>query len=265
MVNPITRGLGWKPALPQHIASTSFTDVGKFGIMRAAPLPRETNNRACNPLIRDQSGSNMCTGFGFTGAAHSRLKILGFNPPPFAPRLPYTVGRMLARSSRRERLIDDGAYPDLVAMGIMEFGFVPETQFPFTDDPEAVNEEPDLLTLSRASQFLLQNFTRIAETGEHRARAVMEALSVGHLVPLGMMVGSKFMDHKGDFPLDLEDQDTIMGGHMTYLIDYEGNGEVFWGVNSYGTGYGYKGLYQITRRRLMHPTTSDLFDMVVIP
>lgn len=265
MINPCTRRFGWKPDTPDLVANARYTDISKFGTKRGGILPRETNNRAHQPVIRDQDESSRCTGFGFTGAAHTRLKILGFDPPLFSARFPYDVGRMLARMRKGEPLIDDGAYPDLVATGIKEYGFALESQFPSHYDISTVNDEPDLMSFSQASQFLLQNFSRIGQVGEHRANAAMQILADGHTIPIGMMVGPAFMDHKGSFPLDLEDPDTIMGGHMTYLIDYEDDGEVFWGVNSYGTGYGYKGLYQITRRRLMHSTTSDLYNMIIIP
>ncbi len=256
----IKRAFGWKPDQPEHISLVEFTDVSKFAATR---LPVATHNAGfCDPVVRDQYGTSACTGFAFTGAAHSRLRILGYDPQLFSPRHTYGVGRMLARDSKDESLIDDGAIPFYVGGGIKEFGFALESAFPFTDDPRAINEEPDLATFQNASQFRLQNFSRIGQTGLHRRNAVMRALAAGEPVPIGMQVGQKFMDHNGDFPLGIEAD--FIGGHMTYLIDYEDDGEVFIGVNSWGLSWGYKGLYKISAERLMHSSTSDLYNMVIV-
>ncbi len=51
-----------------------------------------------------------------------------------------------------------------------------------------------------------------------------------------------------------------IGGHMTYLVGWEDYGRVFIGNTSYGLSYGDNGFYRIFDEKLMHPSTTDLYN-----
>lgn len=254
------RSCGWKPDTDVMAAGVRPLYAAKRLEAPPVVLPRKTSNLAHLCEKRDQFGSSACVGFGFTGAIHTRLRFLGYDPETFSAALPYKVGRMLGRFDKHERLVDGGSYPALVARSIRTYGLCLEREHPFNE--RTINEEPDLLSFSNASRFRLQAFHRITETGQARLRRVMECLAEGEPVPLGMQVGDEFQEYRSNRdPIGVETENT--GGHMVYAVDYEDDGDVIIGCNSWGTDWGDDGMFRMSSAKLMHSSTSDLYHVVV--
>jgi hypothetical protein len=255
------RAKGWLPDLEEHISKTpSFEGIGaaqKFGSVRT---PREHDALVDDCLVRDQEQTSMCVGFGLTGAIYCRLHTIGIPCKPLAPQPLYGLTRMASRINKRAKLTDDGCYPFVAQTVLSDFGVAPESAYPF--NPETVNEEIDLQAIMIASQFRVSSFQRITHRGSSRVDICKRAIASGHTVPLGMMVGAEFEDYTSSKdPIGVEVGD--VGGHMTFLCGYEDGGEVFIGCNSWGEDYGDHGFYRISREKLEHPSTTDLYEFVI--
>ncbi len=256
------RRFGWKPDTEDHISKTpvfeGFYAAQKLGLVRT---PREHSALTDFCLVRDQESTSMCVGFGLTGSARCRLHSIGIPCEPFSPQALYGLTLMAMRPNKSDPLIDDGCYPFVAASILYDFGLCPERLYPF--NPHTVTKEVDLQTVMSASQFRLQSFRRIAARGSERVTMCKRSIAAGHPVPLGMLVGDEFQAYTSSKdPVGIETgPDT--GGHMTFLCGYEDDGEVFIGCNSWGTSWGDKGFYRIHRSKLEHPSTSDLYEMVI--
>jgi len=264
-------GKGWKPDLDEHVhecrlagASRCEAVFPKYGYgMRTAAMPSAYDglSRFCD--VRDQRFSSACVGFTVAGAAQTRLLRRGYNVGRFSPLVPYAYGRQAEGTYKNMPLPDDGSHPFLVMSGVSMFGLVVEALWPFGDDyQKKVTQEVPFDVFAAASQFRVTAFSRIEDVGKARVDACKAALLDDHPVLLGMQVGREFEAYqRGLGPVGIETGDT--GGHMTYLVAYEDDGEVFVGCNSWGRDYGDGGLYRIHRSKIEHASTTDLYDFEV--
>jgi hypothetical protein len=257
---------GWKPDTLAHINDCDVAGAvyraERFGAARLASGSSFYDlMRFC--AVRDQEETSACVGFGLTGAAYARLRSLGYDCGYFSPLASYSIGRQLEGIYKGKLLPDDGSYPSLVMSGGKRFGLVAESVWPFDRDHSSrVHQEVPFDVLQKASQFRLANFARIDAKGDARVEACKRAIASMHPVPLGMRVGSKFLNYApGRDPVGVEFDD--LGGHMTFLCGYEDDGNVFIGCNSWGTGYGEDGFYKITREKLCDESTTDLYDFML--
>lgn len=255
-------GFGWKRDKAEHIAATEIAGpvyrADRFG---AAPVkfPKNFYDLMKFSRILDQEETSACVNFAMTGAVDCRLRVLGFNPEPLSPCANYPIGRRM-EIGKTAPLTDDGSIPYLVFESARRHGIPSAKVWPF--DPKRINEDPPFDVFQQASQFRLSNVARIDATGEARKLAAMQAIYAMHPVPNGMMVGSDFMDYLSNRdPVDVET--SVLGGHMTYLVGWEDYGRVLIGNTSYGTGYGDQGFYRIYDTKFMHPSTSDLYNLIV--
>lgn len=257
---------GWKPDTAQHIADTPvFTSVmraQRYGASQKLPSAVNLLGKYFSP--RDQKLSSACVGFALAGAIYVRLHFLGFGVPLFSPLAIYAVARQREGIFKNKPLPDDGSYPFLAAAGITYNGIVYEKDWPFDQDYESrVLQEVPIDIFQKASQFRVGGIHRITQTGDALVETCMRALASAHPVPLGMRVGQAFSDYtRGRGPVDVESgPDT--GGHETFLIGYEDNGDTFLTANSWGRDQGDEGVVRITRDKLTHPSTSDLYDFTI--
>lgn len=253
---------GWKADRDEHIVETEVASAvyraDRFG---ATPLsfPKDFFDLRRYSAILDQYRSSACVGFTVAGAAHCRLRAVGFNPESFSPVAPYSMGRKLDVGPNGA-LIDDGSIPFLVMTGAKRFGLPTYKAWPYDRyDTSRLDMEVPFHVYQQASQFRLSNFARITATGDARVVAVMQALFAMHPVPLGMQVGDEFQNYKkGRGPVGIETVNT--GGHMTYLVGWEDYGEVFIGNTSWGLDYGDEGFFRIHKSKLIHPSTTDIYN-----
>lgn len=255
--------MGWKRDLVEHVReadkASALYRAERYGAARLG-LPRAVNDLGKHCFVRDQGEASACVGFGITGAVYARLHHLGFGVGLFSAQACYATAIQLEGIHKGKPLPDEGSYPYLAMTGVRRFGLVEESAWPF--DYSKIHQEVPFDVFQKASQFRLSAFARIDVEGDARVGACMRALSCGHPVPLGMQVGRAFMDYRrGLGPVGVETEDT--GGHMTFLVGYEDDGDVFIGCNSWGRDYGDEGFYRITRGKLTHESTTDLYDFTI--
>jgi hypothetical protein len=257
---------GWKQDTARHIDTLSVEGLvrheglaPKYG---AAPARRPSSydalRRYCD--VRDQKFSSACVGFSVAGAARARLRFLGYDVERLSPLAVYAEARQL----QGDGMGDSGCYPAMAMRAIRKFGLVTEDVWPFDDHYERVIEqEVPFDVFAAGSQFCVQSFSRIADEGKARVLACMDALLAGHPVLLGMQVGREFEAYAPGKPAVGVETGEDTGGHMTFLVGYEDDGEVFVGCNSWSKDYGDRGFYRIHRSKLEHASTTDLYDFVI--
>lgn len=263
----MTLGKGWKPDTADHIAECpklgALAAKDRYGARAGAALPSEVNLLREHCQIRDQRGSSACFGFALTGAAYARLRHLGVEVSLFSPLGAYAIARQMEGIYHGKPLPDDGSYPYLGMRGAARFGLIPESRWPFDADWQSkVSLEVPFDILQIASQVRVANFARIDAVGAARIDVCKAALAKGHPVLLGMQVGSEFERyHKGRGPVGIETGD--VGGHATFLVGYEEDGDVFVGCNSWGEAWGDEGFYRVHRSKIEHESTDSLYDFVL--
>ncbi len=270
-------GKGWKPDLEHFIeecrqAGDARHDAHfpKYGARAAArPVKHDGLSVFCD--YRDQRFSSACVGFAITTAAQARLNRLGYRVGRFSPLVPYGYARQKEGLYKNKQLPDDGCHPFLALPGVRQFGLTPEAIWPFDDSyADRVLEELPVDVFQTASACRIATFSRIEDVGQARVEACMDALLADHPVLLGMQVGREFEAYRpGLGPVGIETKNTgainakSTRGHMTFLVGYEDNGDTFIGCNSWSRSYGDGGRYRISRDKLTHASTTDLYDFVV--
>lgn len=258
--------LGWKKDTDGHVEGLASEGLvrhdalaPKFGA-RAASRPSAYDGLSKFCDVRDQKFSSACVGFATAGAAYARLRLAGYEVGRFSPLAIYTEARQLEGGA----LEDGGCFPSMAMRAVRKFGLVSESVWPFDEHYEKlVLAEVPFDVFAVGSQFCVTAFSRIADEGERRVQACIASLLAGHPVLLGMQVGKEFEAYqRGRGPVGVETgEDT--GGHMTFLTGYEEDGEVFVGCNSWSRAWGDNGFYRISKAKLMHESTTDLYDFEV--
>jgi C1A family cysteine protease len=168
----------------------------------------------------------------------------------------------MERNARGQLLQDEGTQPRLAMTGIRSWGVPPESAWPFVE--ANVNTEPPMDVLARASAFKLANWYRIDAQGNGRIDDVCQALAAKHPIILGVEVDDAFENYQRGQVLTAPTSQTY-GGHMLCLVGYRTvNGvKQFRGVNSWGTGWGDRGLFWADSAWLTDPRAGDLYVLVV--
>lgn len=254
----VVRGTGWKKDLPAFAdmvePASRLLMQSKFG---AAPLPRTSNGYLSKlAYIRDQFNSSACTGFSKTGAAHTRLRAVGYDVEIFSPAFDYAGARMIAKPKSRA-MIDDGAYPFMSMMFSQRFGMLAEQFMRF--DLKNINTEPNVDDFQRASQFRLSHCRRI-DLPHLRIEYIKR--SIHNLCPvwLGLQVGGEFQRWQpGNDPVGVEFAN--VSGHMVYVTDYDDEKQCFLMPNSWGKKVGKNGFWEISYEKIEHESTSDIYEI----
>lgn len=210
--------------------------------------------------IHNQKKKNSCTGEAFRTAIDTRLRAIGVKMEEPSSDGIYTIGRAMARKDASIALSDDGAFPRSVAKGLKEYGVPGVSAWPIGDETN-INNEPTQEMLTAASAGKISAWSRVDTKGEGRAADVDHALSQKYPVALGIQVDRGFEDYDGKRDITLPEGENF-GGHMLCLLGFKTNpdgSKSYLGVNSWGTGWGLKGMFWMHETRLVHPTTSDIY------
>ncbi len=191
----------------------------------------------------------------------------------------------LGRAVEHRTLDDAGTQLRLVFQTLNQFGFCPESVWPYSDLEDGARllegmwkfdanldkakapfrRMPSGEAMSRAfDQRSPTEYHRIYETGYGRVEAVKHAISQGLPVAFGTLVSEPFCENKlGSQPLDPPTGLVIAGGHAMVIVGYDG--DTFEVLNSWGTGFGEGGYCQFSADYLAWSETSDLWTCVHSP
>lgn len=231
------------------------------GLLGAARnLPGEASLEPFVRAVRDQGTASSCVGNAIAQACDVRLARLGLAyAPPTSALAIYTMARALARTDGKEVLADEGSYARLAFKAARDNGLVPEERWPH--DFARINDELPWDVLQQASAFRVASWYRVGASGASRAHEVCNAIAQGWPVVLAAQVDTPFMDHAGRGKVPAYDPAKAAGGHMLCLVGYgtDGPSKVFRGVNSWGEGWGDKGLFWAGEEWLAADTIDDVY------
>jgi hypothetical protein len=189
------------------------------------------------PDVRDQGNVGSCVGFGVGANLTGTAMKLGVYSEWFSPNWIYNGARFIEGTLSQ----DAGAYPRDALQWLRTKGCLLDHFWPYnparldTSSPPSKYDED-------AGKFPLITYYRI--TGG--VSAICDAISNGSYISIGTPWYNKWMSvpTSGLLP-KVKKTDSIAGGHETCLYGYDTAKSVFYGINSWGTGWGNKGLYRM--------------------
>jgi C1A family cysteine protease len=259
-----TRGMGWRPDLPDFRDYTEETPdvrtvLAPTGVTAAAAkgarpyrLPAAVDLRGWASPVEDQGALGSCTAQAGAGIIeYYERKSFGHHVE--ASRLfLYKATRNLMKARG-----DSGAYLRSTMGAMVLFGVPPEPYWPYTDAEEAFDKEPPAFCYAFAQNYRTLLYFRHDAAGVTRA-AVLERLktylAAGHPAMFGFTVYSSVdqAETTGRIPVPFG-RERIEGGHAVVAMGYDdacaianaSGGEPSRGAllirNSWGKGWGEKG------------------------
>lgn len=247
--------------------------------VRAAPLPRSTNNRAKldpsngGPGILDQGsgpdGTLSCEGHSHAAAATLRLALQGTPTKLLSPIAPYQGALMVGTQPNPDGTLpplnDTGTESNLVQVAMREWGMpTAEAWGNYPASARTITNWPNLSQLEAAQECRYDGSYYIQSIGDRRLLDLMTALAAEFPVVDSMQGGgATFQGYTGgvlgmlDGPID----------HSTYLLDYEGwdgtnlESVVWWGATSWGRNFGEGGLYRCNRHHINQIIDLEVMDI----
>ena len=259
-----TRGMGWRPDLPDFRDYTEETPdvrtvLAPTGVTAAAAkgarpyrLPAAVDLRDWASPVEDQGALGSCTAQAGAGIIeYYERKSFGHHVE--ASRLfLYKATRNLMKARG-----DSGAYLRSTMGAMVLFGVPPEPYWPYTDAEEAFDKEPPAFCYAFAQNYRTLLYFRHDAAGVTRA-AVLERLrtylAAGHPAMFGFTVYSSVdqAETTGRIPVPFG-RERIEGGHAVVAMGYDdamavanaSGGEPSRGAllvrNSWGKGWGENG------------------------
>lgn len=243
------RGLGWKPD------RYSPNDRDAAPRLRAAspPPPAWSNDRLIVDVL-DQGPVGSCVANAWMQAVRGSHVAQGVANPRLGSRL-FTYYN--ARAYSGEQHVDEGTYLRDAARALNRFGFCPETSWPY--GTAVVNTMPTWEAYrAGADQRQPTVYAKIPSVGRARLDDIKRALAAGHLVVFGTAVSEAFCRNElGTGPIPAPTGIPIAGGHALCCAGYDG--DTFNVVNSWGTGWGNQGWFEMSGEWMMWDQTNDIW------
>lgn len=246
-------GLLWDPSDPVKSTRPISGKYGfKIGGFSDASMPEELV-QSDRDDVRDQADSESCAGQALTDAYRTACIVRhGYDPGPLAALVPYAAARVKNGDPKFEvdgkgwELVEDaGAYPTPLMRGAEDYGFAPESAWPF--DLAKVNDVPDFsaLVTAHGRRLPLGAWERI-----HTAQDIRRAMVAKCGVIVGLRVTQSFADNDDGIVTGMSGD--VLGGHMMALRGY-GNETIvglkkrgFDVINSWGRNWGDDGWCFVT-------------------
>ena len=205
--------------------------------------------------IYDQGQTSSCVGWALAQAIYLRCLVMGVTIDFPSPECIYVIARAMERQLQNQTpeeapLQDQGSEPALAWLGLSQWGAASMKAWPFSAD--TIDNEPTWDELEMASAFKVTGYYKLSSTGAQRKIDVMQAISSGYPVTIGVSVDQAFEAYSGGTSggipnmVTAPDKSAILGGHELHLVGYQNfpNGKTGWrGVNQWTPGWGDSGLF----------------------
>lgn len=235
--------------------------------------PRGTTTPSVHNLptakIRDQSFTSMCVAFTYARHINARLARLSGRVPDAcimpSEKAIYGVAKRNEPMDQNGNWLEDaGCYMREAALGMMLHGVVKEERLMF--DEAKVNEGLPADVLHAGWDAKIAKFHRVPppeiRPSEDFHDELERLLFSGYTVPYAQAVDRAFNDYRGGAPIG-KISGATRGNHATLLTGYDRERRVYFGDNSWGTGWGQAGRYEITYDRVAQGF--DFTVLTVIP
>lgn len=186
------------------------------------------------PSVRNQGSEGSCVGHGIGANLTAEGTKAKVTAEWFSPRWIYNGARYLEGWMDR----DDGCYPRDALDWCLKKGCLPEQFWPYKAGVDTYKVPSSKLD-TEASKYPLLEYFRV----DNGTSGICNALAQGFCVSIGTPWFSKWMSPKNGVLLEVKASDSVAGGHETMLYGYNTVSQMFYGMNSWGTSWGKKGLY----------------------
>src|SRR3990167_311577 len=177
------------------------------------------------PEVKNQQNIGSCTSHAYTTALETIYNMKN-DPIQLSELYHYYKGRELSQTLPKDSGITlrDGAKT------LHQHGVCFENLHPY--NTQNINQTPSLFAQIMARPFRIKNYTRLYNTQEIR-----QAISQNQPVILGLKIGNKFLNNKGETIQGKEN--TLKLGHAIMAYGYDTNTISI--INSWGNIWGRKG------------------------
>lgn len=149
---------------------------------------------------------------------------------------------------------DDGTFISFAAEAFTRYGVSLESDWPW--DERMIFTPPTWGAVRGAFVHKVKTWNKIYSRANDRVNDCILSLSVGNPVVYGTVVGRAWQQYDGSKPLDLIDG-VVVGSHATVLVGWDPTRQLFIGENSWGTGWGLNGFYEIKPDVIASTDSSD--------
>jgi len=210
--------------------------------------------------LRDQLRTSCCVGFAFSRGLDIRSRIMGLGNPYPSPMFTYAVARLQDGGGVLE---DVGCIPGLAANGLLNYGIVSETRYPF--DPSKINHHVPWDVIRSGADAQVHGAFRLTGMGLDRIRQIDAALEAGYPVVYGQNVDDAFEQWRGGDAYD-GPRGPSRGSHMQCLLYEPGlpakerRGVGSW--SDFGEGAAF---YRVTEGFLASQYATDFYILTLAP
>lgn len=246
---PDGHGLGWIPDVPDlrdRIYAPSDEDSAK-----ALP-PRHDLGTLCPPVL-DQLGFRACAANAVVNAHRHEQKHQGL-PGTFMPSRMFVYWN--ARAKVNAQGSDGGSSIRESMKAIAKLGACPEEQWPYVQ--ANITQPPTAACFTAATAHRAIAYHRIRRSLHLLRRCIFS----GHPFAFGFAMYSSFktaaVSTGGVVPMPAKDEE-FEGGHAALAVGYDDASATFRVMNSYGTGWGRQGYFDLPYGYLESEDLSDDF------
>ena len=238
----MTRKYGWKKQNPDR------RDLVYRPKITALPTSVKLGNL---PPVKDQGNLGSCTAHGLTSCVEF-LELKDGHPLSLLSRLFLYYNERVIEGTVKS---DAGANIRDGVKALNRLGCCPEKSWPYNPPRFAV--KPSASCYKGATSHDLLKYAAV-----NGLASMKSVLAAGYPFVLGFSVYDSFesdaVAQSGIVPMP-QPNESCLGGHCVYCVGYDDNPGLFLCVNSWGTGWGQKGLFQIPYAYLTDPNLADDF------
>jgi C1A family cysteine protease len=249
-------GYGWKP---DSADSRDYHFAPALDPATTA-LPPSVDLRGSNmPDVYDQGQLGSCTGNAWAALMQFERRRLGHTPDFVPARLfIYYEERVIENSVGQ----DSGAQLRDGAKALANNGAPPETDWPY--DISTFTEAPTAQMTADAASHKAVAYGRVTQT----APQCKATLAGGNPFVFGFTVYASFesqaVAQSGIVPMP-KSGEQVVGGHAVMACGYDDSAQMFLIRNSWGTGWGQNGYFQMPYAYLLdHHLASDLWRLTMV-
>jgi len=186
------------------------------------------------PTVRNQGNVGSCVGFGIGANLVARAIRLADYTEWFSPAWIYNGARFIEGTLSQ----DVGCYPRDALHWLYEKGCLLEHFWPYNPKKLDTTPPPSHLEPEAAKRPLL-SYYRVVDG----VTGICEVIANEQYVSIGTPWFEKWRRPKNGVLEEVGVMDPVAGGHETCLYGYDKDKRIFYGINSWGEGWGNKGHY----------------------
>ncbi len=250
-------GFGWKKDAPDP---RDFDSQSKFGTGVAADVTVSYRDEAGEPL--NQFATESCVWHATPKMAQLAAKLRGLEIELPSRMFGYYNARKL--EDTLAPVLDEGSYPRLAFKALAQFGFCPESAWPF--DPGLINEPPPVGAYRLAyDQRWLGNgggYYSVTAVGSARRAQIQASLLAKGPLTVGLQIDESFFDLPADAYYGMP-TGQIVGGHDVGIVGCTPKGVEI--INSWGTSWGDFGFGFVSWDMICSAFTHDIWSVDIVP